>query len=355
MTWQELPAWCKIRMIIDQKLQKGYINISMFKDNIQGGFLWDRSFEGRDSWSDILMAKEYTFTPQDPWDSKLKITKPTPTIYELQMSHSEIKIRINEINFSDLGISNPIIDEEYHTFEEHLNNSLQETNPECLAFKEWAENNRYWEKFVADYSDLFIKAFTITDWIKNCNKYKRTGFDIIAMHIPSIEEKYWKTVWEQYTKSKEKSPAEIFIEWAFTQPHNTKALPSLGHWYLEGLRLVFGRIISKEDFIKSYKNSPLDTICRDIFNTLGMAGCWRKEIEENWQNYLKTINYENQLQREEIPVSRSTGESRLGIHLGGDIIEPSRGYRSNQKGCEIFGEEISISKAGLSFGHNCSL
>lgn len=359
MTWQELPVWAKIRMLINQKIQCNIINPSVFIKDIEArkrdnGFTWSESCENFTFWYDIFKEESSPKT-EDPLNSKLYIYESTPGKYSVKMSHSETRLYFTKQELSDLGLTNPIIENlgscKYHTFEEHLNNPLKETNPECLAFKEWAVNNGYWVQFKYDYNDLWIiDEFTLDNWIQNCNEYRYTGFDIIKKNILFEKEEYWIQIWDKYIQSQKKSPAEIFIDWALTHKRICTAPSFMGNIILKDFKC------SKNEFItKIPSNITLEGMVNYIISKVNKDFSWYNSVNEVWLEYLKTINYANQLQREENPVTGSTGESRFGIHLGGDIIKPSRGYRSNQKGCEIFGETISLTKAGLSFGHNCSL
>lgn len=228
-------------------------------------------------------------------------------------------------------------------------------NPECLAFKEWAVNNGYWVQFKYDYNDLWIlEEFTLDIWMRSCNRHKYTGRDIVLENIPTAKEGYWIQIWNKYIQSQKKSPAKIFIEWALKQPYDKPTCySSMADWYF---RACHGNI-TKERFIEIYKNSSLDTIYLDGFNSRSITKDWSDYIQINWQKYLNTLNNgnSNQLQRKEIPESEGSGTAGLGSCDRDDCIEPSGCDCNFEKGYEISAEGIDISEADLSFGFDCSL
>ena len=157
-----------------------------------------------------------------------------------------------------------------------------------------------------------------------------------------------------YISSKEKSPAEIFIKWAFTEKYDyPNYCATIRDWYLKRCN----QSCDKRTFIAKYKNSSLETIYIDAFvNPSNYDSEWIKEIETKWQNYLKTINNgKDQLQREEISESSGPGTAGFGSYDRNVYIEASGCDCNFEAGYEISGERIDVSEADLSFGFDCSL
>ena len=460
MTWQELPVWCKLRMLINQMLQCKKIDPSVFIKSIcaskeSNGFNFTDAIESYGWWFDLLNTPKDPLPQEDPFKSKLYIYESAPNKYGLRMSHSAVYLYFSKQELSDLGLPNPIVEPKgsckYHTFKEHLNQKesyepctifeewarkyqpvyesdrkitlekasptnsvwmffskkidIQEWiskcknnallpdmciktglsmiyekykgmdldyyntliipefmkyyrsrtlhNPECIAFKEWAlkqpslSRSSLWEEFLSDLKG-YVCYYDENYWIQRCNE-ETWSSNILCAFFPKDSGLFnkWMSVWSSYMyKLESKSPAKIFIEWALTQPYNEPEYESICEWYLRACH----KNITKEKFVEKYKNSSLDTIFIDGMNEKSIPLSWINYISKNWKTYLKSINYENQLQREENPVTGSTGTTESKIHLEVNIFDCSRSCYRNGEGYRISRNKINISENKLSFG-----
>lgn len=459
MTWQELPVWVKIRMLINQKIQSNVIDPSVFEKDISAtkfdvGFDWCNTSEDSNYWYDTL---ELGKIPKET--AKLYIYESTPGKYGLKMSHSDTYLYFTKQELSDLGLTNPIIEAKgsckYHTFEEHLKNyksnrkkwtafkeylqkrkwnghktewdlfctrivekyhnlkaidtwldnveylsgdkmieysllevnwkywkgevsifetnvynsskedvptfknvrkitTTDEINPECLAFKEWAEKQPYpeydslWDLFVKSVKICVGNKFTLEYWMERCNSAGYTRDNIVTAFVPITSETFWRQI--LYQKSHPKSPAEIFIEWALKEEINTFGSKTVGDIYLSR------NSCTKDKFIELYKNHTMFNIYRAVGEITSMSSTTLNKIESRWFKYLKTINNDqNQLQGEEIPESSGSGAAGLRSYDRDVLIEASGCDCNFEAGYEISGEGIDVSEADLSFGFDCSL